>query len=125
MVGTLRFAHLSLAKITGVVILHEPPPNEWTPVVGSESQEVSNGRKTTPIVYGRLQAPNVLSWWCRAAVQSRRLRRNSVCATRCCVAGSSSSSRSRHRRRGAPPRRRRRCRRTRLRRSPEIGRAHV
>jgi hypothetical protein len=23
----------------------EPPPNEWTPVVGSQSQEVSNGKK--------------------------------------------------------------------------------
>src|SRR6516162_11057286 len=34
----------------------EPPPNEWTPVVGSESQEVSDGRTSTSVVYGRLQA---------------------------------------------------------------------
>jgi hypothetical protein len=35
----------------------EPPPNEWTPVVGSESQEVSNGRTSMPVVHGGLQAP--------------------------------------------------------------------
>ena len=33
----------------------EPPPIEWTPVVGSESQEVSDGRTSTTVVYGRLQ----------------------------------------------------------------------
>jgi hypothetical protein len=35
----------------------EPPPNEWTPVVGSESQEVSHGKSSTPVVYRGLQAP--------------------------------------------------------------------
>lgn len=35
----------------------EPPPNEWTPVVGSESPEVSNARTSTSVVHGRLQAP--------------------------------------------------------------------
>lgn len=34
----------------------EPPPNEWTAVVGSKSQEVSNGRTSTPIVYRIVQA---------------------------------------------------------------------
>ena len=34
----------------------EPPPNEWTPVVGSESQEVSNGRTSTSVVYRGVQA---------------------------------------------------------------------
>lgn len=33
------------------------PPNEWTPVVGSESPEASNGRTSTSVVHGRLQAP--------------------------------------------------------------------
>jgi hypothetical protein len=32
----------------------EPPPNWWTPVVGSQSQEVSDGRTCTSVVYGRL-----------------------------------------------------------------------
>src|SRR5215471_8354925 len=36
---------------------YEPPPNEWTPVVGSESQEVSHGRSSTSVIYGGLQAP--------------------------------------------------------------------
>jgi hypothetical protein len=35
--------------------LHEPPPTWWTPVVGSQSQEVSDGRTSTTVVYGRLQ----------------------------------------------------------------------
>ena len=30
----------------------ESPPIEWTPVVGSESQEVSDGRTSAAIVYG-------------------------------------------------------------------------
>jgi hypothetical protein len=34
----------------------ELPPNEWTPVVGSSSQEVSNGTTSTSVVYGGLQA---------------------------------------------------------------------
>jgi hypothetical protein len=33
-----------------------PPPNWWTPVVGSKSQEVSDGRTSATVVYGRLQA---------------------------------------------------------------------
>src|SRR5439155_11378598 len=33
----------------------EPPPNEWTPVVGSESQEVSNGRTSRSVVYRGVQ----------------------------------------------------------------------
>ena len=32
----------------------EPPLNWWTPVVGSKSQEVSNGKKSTSVVHGRL-----------------------------------------------------------------------
>ena len=35
----------------------EPPPNEWTPVVGSESAEVSNVRATTSISQRGLQGP--------------------------------------------------------------------
>jgi hypothetical protein len=31
---------------------YEPPPNWWTPVVGSQSQEVSDGRTSTSVVYG-------------------------------------------------------------------------
>jgi len=34
----------------------EPPPNEWTPVVGSLSPEVSNGTSTS-VIYRRVQAP--------------------------------------------------------------------
>jgi hypothetical protein len=34
--------------------LDEPPPNGWTPVVGSKSQEVSDGKTSTTIVYGGL-----------------------------------------------------------------------
>jgi hypothetical protein len=30
----------------------EPPPNEWTPVVGSKSQEVSDGSQSTSVVHG-------------------------------------------------------------------------
>ena len=33
----------------------EPPPTEWTPVVGSESPEVSNGMSTS-VIYRRVQA---------------------------------------------------------------------
>src|SRR6267142_4278393 len=44
----------------------EPPPIEWTPVVGSESQEVSDGRTSATVVYGRLQAasgrPSRFEW---------------------------------------------------------------
>ncbi|WP_454628478.1 oleate hydratase [Bradyrhizobium cenepequi] len=36
-------------------LLSEPPPNEWTPVVGSLSPEVSNGTSTS-VVYRRVQA---------------------------------------------------------------------
>ena len=32
----------------------EPPPNEWTPVEGSMSQEVSNEEKSTSVLHGRL-----------------------------------------------------------------------
>lgn len=35
----------------------EPPPNEWTPLVGSESSEVSNAGTLTSIFYRGLQAP--------------------------------------------------------------------
>ena len=34
----------------------EPPPNEWTPVVGSQSQEVSDGRTSTSVVQPGIQA---------------------------------------------------------------------
>ncbi|HEY2755052.1 MAG TPA: phage portal protein [Pseudolabrys sp.] len=34
----------------------EPPPNEWTPVVGSKSQEVSDGRTSTTVVHAGVQA---------------------------------------------------------------------
>jgi hypothetical protein len=34
--------------------LREPPPNWWTPVAGSESQEVSDGKKSRSVVYGLL-----------------------------------------------------------------------
>src|SRR4030095_5217282 len=40
----------------------EPPPNEWTSVVGSLSPEVSNGTSTS-VIYRRVQAPG-----CRACV---------------------------------------------------------
>src|ERR1700704_6279824 len=33
-----------------------PPPNQWTPVVGLDSQEVSNVQTTTAILFGREQA---------------------------------------------------------------------
>ena len=32
----------------------EPPPIQWTPVVGSRSQEVFDGKPTATVVYGRL-----------------------------------------------------------------------
>jgi hypothetical protein len=37
-------------------VAREPPPNEWTPVVGSLSPEVSNGTSTS-VVYRGVQAP--------------------------------------------------------------------
>lgn len=36
--------------------LTEPPPNEWTPVVGSGSPEVSDARASTSVVYRGVQA---------------------------------------------------------------------
>jgi hypothetical protein len=40
---------IGIYPVTGEVaernLVCEPPPNEWTPVVGSQSQEVSNGKK--------------------------------------------------------------------------------
>jgi hypothetical protein len=32
----------------------EPPPIQWTPVAGSSSQEVFDGKTSETIVYGRL-----------------------------------------------------------------------
>ena len=34
----------------------EPPPIQWTPVVGSRSQEVFDGKTSATSVHGRLQA---------------------------------------------------------------------
>jgi len=34
----------------------EPPPIQWTPVVGSTSQEVFDGKTSATSVHGRLQA---------------------------------------------------------------------
>jgi hypothetical protein len=34
------------------VLKVEPPPNEWTPVVGSKGQEVSDGSQSTSVVHG-------------------------------------------------------------------------
>jgi hypothetical protein len=34
----------------------EPPPNWWTPVVGLNSQEVSDGEAATAVIFGRVQA---------------------------------------------------------------------
>ena len=63
----------------------EPPPNEWTPVVGFLSPEVSNGRQRRSFTeeYKR-QAAELVG---RAVARSGRLPRSSACATRCCDAG--------------------------------------
>jgi hypothetical protein len=50
-VGALRARwHARLKIPVGTRV--EPPPFEWTPVVGSRSQEVSDGRTSAAIVYG-------------------------------------------------------------------------
>jgi hypothetical protein len=50
----MRKVALGLLAATGVAF--EPPPNEWTPVVGSKSQEVSDGRTSTTVVHAGVQA---------------------------------------------------------------------